>query len=105
MPADHTIKAVFALLAADPGVSRELRPAIVSALESGGCEPARGVPGAGGEQDDVVADAEAGALEPAHGGAAVAVLHGEPGECDGRLRMRPRAQMMVSIWGAKWNGR
>lgn len=36
MPADHTIKAVFALLAADPGVSRELRPAIVSALESGG---------------------------------------------------------------------
>ena len=42
MPADHTIKAVFALLAADPGVSRELRPAIVSALESGGSVNLRG---------------------------------------------------------------
>lgn len=32
----HTTKAVFALLAADPGVSTDLRNLIVTALESGG---------------------------------------------------------------------
>lgn len=36
MPADHTIKAVFALLAADPGVSTDLRKTIIEAMERGG---------------------------------------------------------------------